>query len=134
MDLKVAREVAEVEFARWAEAMDLDLDTQGLDADDIKSLEDGKRTLLRALVRGVLSIDEKGQAVVQPQVGDWKPIVFHEPSGATFMATDAKKKGQDVAKLNVTMADMTGTHAALFSKLAGRDWKLCRAVAGFLLA
>lgn len=130
---RVAREVALQEFDRFVEAMDIDGETTGLDPDDAKSFEEAKRKVVRAIEHGHLVIDDKGQPVYTPQ-GGGEPITFYEPTGATWMAIDSKKKGQDVGKMVAIMADMTHQPAALFSRLPGRDFKICQTLTNLFLA
>jgi hypothetical protein len=128
----IAAEVAEDEFARFVETMDLDVDPAGWDDEDKKSFVDAKRKIINAMMRGQLVIDDKGQPVFTPVSGE--PITFYEPKGSTFMAMDQKKKGHDTAKMFVMMADMTRQNAGRFSSMAGRDIKVCMAIMGLFLA
>lgn len=128
-EMVVDREVAESEFDRFCEAMDLDVDPAGMDDGDKRSFESARRQLIKAICAGHLAVDEQGQPVYTPRVGPaCDPITFYEPSGASLMAMDQKKKGHDVAKLYATMADMTRQPLVRFSKMKERDLKVCRAV------
>lgn len=131
---RVAREVALAEFDRFLEAMDIDADTTAMDAEDLKSFEEARRKLVRAMETGHLVIDDKGQPVFTPHSGVTDPITFYEPTGATWMAVDSKKKGQDVAKMVALMAEMTRQPAQRFSKMAGRDYKVCTTITSLFLA
>jgi len=139
VELKVAAEVAELEFLKFVEAMDLDADPAGWDAEDIKSFEGAKKKIVGAITRGHLVIDEDGQPVYTTQGGkDGKgagtAITFHEQTGASLMSMDQKKKGHDVAKMFAVMADMTGTDAKTFADMAGKDLKICQAITALFLA
>lgn len=123
--IKVAAEVAEQEFERFTESMDLDVNTSHMDAEDLKSYQDAKRKIVNEIMHGHLVIDEKGQPVYTPKCG-LQTITFYEPTGASFMAMDGKKKGQDIGKLCALMADMTRQPPGLFAKLPGRDFKVCQ--------
>ena len=131
---KIADEVAESEFERFADAMDLDVHPKGIDAEDQKSLDDLRRKIVGAIGRGSLVIDEKGQPVFSPQLGDREPITFYEPSGATLTSMDQRKKGQDIAKMMVTLAAQTKQPVTRFSNMAGRDIKICQALITLFLA
>lgn len=128
---KIPRELAESEFERFAEAMDLDIDRTRMDADDQKGLDEAKQVLFRAMERGQLVIDEKGQPVFTPSSGE--PITFYEPTGASFISMDAKKKDHQVAKLIAIMADITRLPEKIFSKLPNRDFKVCRTIVTLFL-
>lgn len=125
----VAQEVAEAEFDRFAAMMDLDVDESRMDADDLKSFRDQKHVLVRAMMRGHLCIDDKGQPVYTPQLGDTTQITFFEPTGATIMASDKLKRGESTARMLAMMGDMTKTSPQRFAKMAGRDLKVCQTIA-----
>jgi hypothetical protein len=128
---KVAKEVAEADFERFLEAMDLDPDRGRMDADDVKSFEDVKAKFVRAVQRGQLVVDEKGQPVVT--TSDGKTLTFYEPTGASFTAMDSRKKGQDVAKMIAMMGDMCRVGPAVFAGLKNRDFKICQAIVQLFL-
>lgn len=130
----VATSVAEDEFARFVEAMDLDVDTVHMEASELDGFKSCKRAVIRAMESGRLVIDDKGQPVYTPQVGDTKPITFHEPDGASILSMDKKKSGENVAKTHAAMAAMTKTSAEKFAKMAGRDLKVCNAIYLLFLA
>lgn len=132
----VAREVAEEEFDRFADEMDLDLDTSTMDAEDLTAFNKQKGRLVRAIERGSLVINENGEAVYTPQNPGSKhhdPITFHERTGASLMAMDGKKKGHDVAKTYAVMADMCKVHPSTFAGLKGTDVKVCEALFALLM-
>ena len=126
---KVSVEMAEQEFDRFAEAMDLEFDTSNMDQEDVKGFGHNKGIIIKAIQKGALVIDDKGQPVYTPQrTSDVKPIVFHEPTGASLMAMDGGKKTEDVKKLYHVMADVTERDAKLFSSMKMADLKVCMAV------
>jgi hypothetical protein len=126
---KISGEMAEQEFDRFAEAMDLEFDTSNMDPEDVKGFDHNKSIILKAIQKGALIIDEKGQPVYTPQrTSDVAPIVFHEPTGASLMAMDGGKKTEDVKKLYHVMADVTERDAKLFSSMKMADLKVCMAV------
>lgn len=133
---KVATEVAEAEFDRFVEAMDLDLDTAGMDAEDLTQHNKLKARIIRAVEKGTLVFNEDGEAVYTPQHRRSKhndPITFHERTGASLMAMDGKKKGHDVAKTYAVLADMCKVHPSVFAGLVGSDVKICEALFALLM-
>lgn len=132
----VAREVAEAEFQRFADEMDLDLDTATMDAEDLAAFNKQKNRLVRAIERGDLVISESGEAIYTPSNPGSKhrdAITFHERTGASLMAMDGKKKGHDVAKTYAVMADMCKVHPSTFAGLKGTDVKVCEALFALLM-
>jgi hypothetical protein len=130
----VAPEMAEAEFDRFVEAMDLDVDTQYMDEEDRTAFDKQKRRIIKAMINGSLIINENGEAVYAPQRSNMeKAITFHERTGASLMAMDNKKKNQDMAKTYAVMADMTSEHPGTFAKLKGTDIKVCEALFALLM-
>ena len=132
----VATEVAEAEFDRFAEGMDLDLDTSDMDAEDLTAFTKQKKRILKAIQKGALVFNDNDEAVYTPHRPASKhkdPITFHERTGASLMAMDNKKKNHDVAKTYAVMADMCRVPAATFAGLAGEDGKVCEALYALLM-
>lgn len=130
----VAREVAELEFDRFVEEMDLDVDTEAMDAEDRTAFDKQKRRILTAIERGSLGINDLGEPVFTPaRSGDTAPITFHERTGASLMASDGKKKGHDAARTYAVMGEICKVHPSVFSKLKGSDIKVCEAIFALLM-
>lgn len=131
---KIALDVAEVEFKRFGDLMDLDLDPLDMDEDDKKGFEQQKKRVISSIQNGSLIINDNGEPVFTPQgISDANPITFREPTGASLMAMDRKKRTEDVAKLYASMADMTGSSSGIFSKMKMRDLKVCMAITTLFL-
>ena len=132
----IAKEVAEQDFDRFVEEMDLDLDTSEMDAEDLTAFNKQKSRVIRAIERGHLIINDKGEAEYTPFKDRSKhkdAIVFHERTGASLMAMDGKKKNHDVAKTYAVMADMCKVHQNVFAGLVGSDVKTCEALFALLM-
>lgn len=133
----VAAEVAEQEFARFLDTFDLTEKTQAktLDADDRKSFEENKATILRAMRRGTLVLNEKGEPVFTPVKEDNpSAITFREPVGNTLKAMDQGKKGAEAERSFFLLSAMTGQVRARFEKMAQRDLAVCQAIAVLFFA
>lgn len=133
--MSVAHEVAESEFNRFLDLMDIEIDLDKMGEDDKKSFTQQKEKVVNAIASGALTINDNGEPTYTPQrAKDAAPITFYEPTGASLMAMDRKQKAEDVAKLYAAMADMTKTTPATFSKMKMADLKVCMAVATLFLA
>ncbi len=131
MDNVIAAEAAQVEFDRFAEGMDLELDPVLMDEDDLAQFKKVKARLLSALMNGSLVINEKSEAVYTPRNPNSKstdPLTFHERTGSAIMAMDGKKKNYDVAKTYAVMAEMCKVHPSVFAGLVGIDGKICESI------
>jgi len=135
-ELAIDKETAAHEFDRFTEAMDLDLDTADMDAEDLTAFNKQKNRIVRAITRGELVINDNGEAVYTPTNPKSKhrdAITFHERTGASLMAMDGKKKNHDVAKTYAIMADMCQVHPSTFAGLMGTDVKVCEALFALLM-
>jgi hypothetical protein len=132
---KISKEMAEQEFDRFLEAMDIEADPVDMDEDDKKGFKQQKSRLVAAIMSGSAIIDDLGQPVFTPKRSgeDGPPITFYEPTGASIMAMDRKKKAEDVGKLYATMADMTKQPAKRFASMKYPDLRVCIAVTTLFL-
>jgi len=130
---RVANEVAEAEFQRFAETMDLEVDPAEMNEEDRKGFELQKRRMIKAIEAGSLAINDAGEPVFSPTRSDCGPITFSEPTGAAFMAMDQKKKTEDVGKMYAIMASISGQPAGTFAKMKNADLKVCMAVVTLFL-
>lgn len=131
---KVALEVAEEEFTRFVEEMDLEFDERGMDDEDRAAFRECKRRLIKAMVSGALVIDEKGRPVYSPRSDDGGPITFSEPRGGDISQMDSKKTNHTIGKTRALMAAMTHQPEQRFAKLANRDLKVCESILILFLA
>lgn len=126
---RIAEEVADAEFEKFAAAMDLDTDTTKMVDEAATGFMVLRRTVTRALQRGSLVIDENGQPVFTPQYSKaTDPITFHAPGGTMFSNMDKKKESEVVGKKFAAMGEMTRTSAAYFNAMDSRDLKICQAL------
>ena len=133
-ETKVSQDVAEQEFERFVEANSLMLEFPGMDKEDKDSLNEQKARIVHAIMSGAMVINEDGEPVFTPQrTKDAAALTFHEPTGASLMAMDRKKRNEDVGKLYATMGDMTRTDAKTFSGMKMADLKVCIAVTTLFL-
>lgn len=132
---KISIEVAEAEFDRFMDLMDLDNDSKSIDSKDQAEFDKNKDRIIRALMKGSLTINGQGEPVFSPtrSPGIKTDLTFYEPSGATLMAMDRKKEGQNMSKIFSVMDDMTKSPAGTASKLIGNDYKIGLAVVTIFL-
>ena len=134
MKEKIAVEAAQVEFDRFVDLMDLDVDVEHMNEDEVSSFKNMERSLIKSIQSGALTINDDGEAVYTPQRSDNpNPITFHERTGATLMATDHKKDNQNMAKTYAAMGDMCRVPAKTFALLKGRDIKTCEKIYTLLM-
>ena len=139
---KVAKEVAEIEFAKLVKIMDLEVDPAHMDAEDKGDFDRHKATIIGAYQRLSLVNNEDGMAVFTPKFSESlllmpanaKSFTFRRPTGATLMVMDGKKVGADVTKLYASIAQMTGQHVKTFAAMDMVDLRVCTALATLFLA
>lgn len=132
----VDQETAEGEFDRFIELNEIDADESTMDDEDLPFYKKQRRRMVRAIMDGSLTIDEDGCPEYTPQHRDTRntnPLKFRPRSGASLMASDAKKQSHQVAKSYAIMGDMTQQDPKRFANMAGRDIKICETIFGFLM-
>lgn len=123
----VSREVAEAEFSRFIEEMDIDLDESKLDDEDKVAVKKARDLLIKRMMQGHLTIDEKGQPVYRPLTVQ-QTLVFREPDGEVKQAMDQGKQGHNVRKMQGTIAQWTGVNFSVIRKMKERDAKVCESI------
>lgn len=126
MEPKVAREVAEEEFARFMREMDLREEDPLRDADDQQGYEENKRIFIESVMAGKLVVNEDGEPVFTTSEG--RAITFHEPTGNDIMAMDKAKQTQKTKGLFNMLASQTGAPLLVFAKMRNRERKVCEAI------
>ena len=127
---------AENDFQRFIDGADLDFDLDKMDEEDRTTAEKNKRRLVKAIINGHLTIDEKGIPTFIPYTEGSNftdPMTFQSPTGADFMAMDATKMRKTISKTHLMMAGMTGLPSGIFAKLKGEDYKICQALFLFFM-
>lgn len=131
---KISSEIAEKEFQRFADDMDLDLDPTAMNDEDKESLTDSRRRMVRAIQDGSMIINSSGLPEYTPRRSKRDtPITFYEPTGASLLAIDQAKRNADVSKTFKILAEITKETPALFSALMVSDVKVCTAVLGLFM-
>lgn len=135
-DFVVAREAAEKEFERWVNSMGLvdKLNDESLDQEDKKNLASAKDSLIRAIERGHLAVNDEGEFEYTPQAGaERKPICFAEPDGAALMVIDTIKESEPVKRQFALLAAITGQPKQLFAKMKQRDLDVLNKIVALFL-
>lgn len=135
-EIIVVAAAAEDEFNNWADAMCLDISTEGMDTEDLTAFNKQKRRVLQAVMHGNLVFSDEGEAVYTPfrkKSKSHDPITFGERDGASLMAMDGKKKNSEIAKTYAIMGAMCGVPAKTFAGLAGEDLAVCMAIFALLM-
>lgn len=130
---KVGEDVAEADFERFRDAMDLDFDPNGMSDEEESDFVDAKRRMIRAMMRGTLVVNDEGEPVFTPTKGDRSPITFHEPQGGHYMSM-APKEGKESQKRGFQLiSQMTGEPVKRFGTMYERDLKVVSAITALFL-
>lgn len=125
----VVKEVAELEFDRFVDLMGIDLDPSTMDDEDKKGLVLQKSRIIKAIQRGSLVVNEKGEPVYTPQrKSGADSITFHCPTGAALMEMDKKQLNHDITKSITVLASISKTNQAVFSNMELPDLNVCTAI------
>ena len=124
---RVPEDIAEEEFQRFAEEMEIDVDESKMFGEDRDNFLNLKRKFLGAVIRGRLVVNDNGEPEFTSSTGEH--FTFYEPSGATVTEMDKiGKKGGDVAKTHKVMASAMRVSPAAICKLPQRDYKVLQAI------
>jgi len=119
-------EMAQQEFDRWADEMDLEFETDIMGEETLDDFNFNRRKICRSLQRGDLIINAEGYAEYTPRIVTIdKPLVWKQLSGKTIAVVDGKKKNESVKKTFHAMAKLTGVHHSVFENMTGIDRKVC---------
>lgn len=135
-EFKVDFETASNELEIYFDEMDINVDEKFLDDADIAALNKHKSRLITAIQRGDLTFNSSGEAVLQPSHKNstyTDPITFKERTGADVMATDNTKTTHLIGKMYAVLGSMCSIHPKTFTKLCGRDIKICESLFSLLM-
>lgn len=127
---KIAKDVAEKEFLRWAEYIDLDMDTSEMDVEDKTDFNKLKGRIVRAILSGKLTVSEDGAEITHQLIlGKDTELTYAMPKGSGLLQMDQHKSTQMVGKTYAYMGAMSGRPHGYFANMDGRDVKIAIAVA-----
>jgi hypothetical protein len=126
---KVATEVAETEFARWAEAFDIDTDTADLDDEELKAFEAFSSKFIKRVESGALTVDEDGVLFFAPRGDDGDRLRFDEPTGA--LLSSRQKNDTDVQAARRALGAWAGVEPKRFADMKLRDFNFCSELLAF---
>jgi hypothetical protein len=122
------KESATAEFYGMCDALSLDSEVTGEDAEDFSKSKDH---IIKAIMRGALIIDEDSLPVYTTSKGD--VLKISEPTGATLLSMDKIKAGQDMRKSYTILGELTGGKFVP-SKCKMRDINVLSAIMSVFLA
>lgn len=140
MTEKIGQEMALAEFYRICEFWDIDYDTNAMKDEDAAGFETLQAKLIKRLRSGHLTVADDGTPTYRLKFAEaagfeaLESLTFKIPNGSAMASWDRFKEGQNVAKLNSYMGNMTGQSPAVFIKMDQRDWSVCQALATIFLA
>jgi hypothetical protein len=132
---KVAREVAEAEFARMCDAYRIEHDAAEMPKDELEEWNNLRNGIVRDMMSGAIVVGADGNPTyTAPEAGGAVSITFHPPTGATLLALETYPGGKQIANMLAAMADMTRTDRGEFGKMPSRDVHACSRLAKLFLA
>ena len=126
---KVATEVAQQEFERWAEAFEIDISTDAFDPEELKAFEAFKAKFIKRVETGALTVDEDGVIEFTPRGDSEDPLKFDEPTGALLSAR--QKNDTDIQAARRVLAAWTGVAPKRFADMKLRDFNFCSELLAF---
>lgn len=125
----MSAELAEKEIMQWAENNDIDMIGATFDDNDKLALKMTKERLVKAMTRGALTVNDKGNFVYT--VSDKSPdgwagsvVEMSPPNGRAYMSIDNYKTSQLNHKIIAITSAITGKDIGWFSNLHNTDYKM----------
>jgi len=130
---KIDPESAEREFVNLCDAWDIDHQNPDLDDDEEKHFNALKRTIIRKIMSGHLSV--QGDKVdFNLSHSETKSLKFSIPKGEALNKLDKYKSHEDMHQMNAYIGSMTGNPPSVISNLDNRDLKVATSLAKLFLA
>lgn len=137
MSDKIAVDVCEKQFEALCLKRRIETDVKHMGKIEAVLFESRKRTVLRAMARGELVINNDGNPQftppTEPGATPLPPIIFYKPTGATLMAQDGFPQNHDVARAAAVATELTKSAPGALSKLESVDFELVCEISNFLL-
>lgn len=132
---KVARDVAEDEFARWATSLGLEhkFDEDFADPVSLKTLRAHRNAVVRAIVYGHAVVNESGDLLFTPQFSPHKEALkFRRPKGSDYKLMDKHSGGTE--RTLALLCSVTGQNDIVFDQMDfAYDGDFCNSVAALFL-
>lgn len=126
---KVATEVAQHEFERWADTFEIDITTVDLDDEELKAFEAFRAKFVKRVESGALTVDEDGVLEFAPRGDSGDALRFDEPTGALLSAR--QKNDTDIQAARRVLAAWTGVSPKRFADMKLRDFNFCSELLAF---
>ncbi len=126
---KVASDVAQQEFERWAEVFEIDITTNDLDPEELKAFEAFKSKFIKRVESGALTVDEDGVIEFTPRGDSEEPLKFDEPTGSLLSAR--QKNDTDIQAARRVLAAWASVPPKRFADMKLRDFNFCSELLAF---
>lgn len=136
---KISKETANRDFEGWADALGIEYDMDGMNAEEKADFERIKAPIIKAIVDGRCVVDGNSleytiKTCVAAEGLAGRNVKIGAPSGAIYSGMDGYKETQNVHRLNGAMSAMTGLDVGIFPKLDLRDYSFFKAVVQLFLS
>lgn len=136
---KISKETANRDFESWADALGIEYDMDGMNAEEKADFERIKAPIIKAIVDGRCVVDGNSleytiKTCVAAEGLAGRNVKIGAPSGAIYSGMDGYKETQNVHRLNGAMSAMTGLDVGIFPKLDLRDYSFFKAVVQLFLS
>ena len=127
-ETKINKEMAEAEFQRWCDAMDIETDAEFFEEeDDISSFKKNKSKVVRSIMDGSTIINDEGLLVYTTRRKEkQKTYTFNEFYGSILISMEKIEGGN--ARMFTGCGEITQTSQGDFSSMKGSDLALSQAV------
>ncbi len=130
---KINKEMAEQEFNRWCEAMDIETDVEFFQEDEEYQFTKNKRKVVKSIMLGSSVINDKGLLIFTTTRKDTnKDYTFEEHDGGLLVSIENIDGGN--ARMFTGCGEITSTSEHDFRSMKGSDLKTSQAIWLLLMA
>lgn len=131
--VKVAREVAEADFARMCGPFRVELDADHLNDEERVENMETREKLVRLIMRGLLVVGDDGNPTYTPP-GRASGFTFHPVKATALIALETYAQSKPISNMCCCMADMTRVDRTEFHRLDLPDFHALSNLAKLFLA
>jgi hypothetical protein len=133
---KIDNETAVNEFKRFAEAWEIDTETENMNTDSKEDFLGHKKKILNAIQRGRLIFNDDGtlQYTLQYPMEGVDSLLINRPNGAALIEIDRYKEQEGMHRLFGVFGVMVSKPPVTFSKMDGIDLKPLMSLTSLFLA
>jgi hypothetical protein len=122
-------EFARAEFDRFKESMRLKLDSDWIDKNERRDIDEDVAYLVSLIQERRVTVSDSGKISFQPWDSD-KWLHFSKPNGQNLAVIDRMKEHQKIAQQHALIGSLTRTPSKMIAQMDQDDIDVCATICG----